>query len=40
MADYVVQLAGLRAQTPSAERRKVLGDAVAGVRFDGVLRLR
>jgi precorrin-2 dehydrogenase / sirohydrochlorin ferrochelatase len=40
MADYVEQLAGLRAQTPSAERRKVLGDAVAGVHFDGVLRLR
>ncbi|MEO6601972.1 MAG: NAD(P)-dependent oxidoreductase [Polyangiaceae bacterium] len=40
MADFVEQLAGLRAQTPSAERRKVLGDAVAGVRFDGVLRLR
>lgn len=39
MADFVEQLAGLRAQTPSAERRQVLGDAVAGVRFDGVLRL-
>jgi precorrin-2 dehydrogenase/sirohydrochlorin ferrochelatase len=39
MADFVEQLAGLRAQTPSAERRQVLGDAVLGVRFDGVLRL-
>jgi siroheme synthase-like protein len=39
MADFVEQLAGLRAQTPSAVRRQVLGDAVAGVRFDGVLRL-
>lgn len=40
MADFVEQLAGLRAQTPSAERRQVLGDAVAGVHFDGELRLR
>ncbi|MET0793376.1 MAG: NAD(P)-dependent oxidoreductase [Polyangiaceae bacterium] len=39
MADFVEQLAGLRAQTPSAERRRVLGDAVAGVRFEGELRL-
>ena len=39
MADFVEQLAGLRAQTPSTERRQVLGDAVSGVRFDGVLRL-
>ncbi len=40
MAEFVEQLAGLRAQTPSAERRQVLGDAVAGVHFDGELRLR
>ncbi len=40
MADFVEQLAGLRAQTPSAERRQVLGDAVSGVHFDGELRLR
>lgn len=39
MADFVEQLAGLRAQTPSAERRQVLGEAVAAVRFDGTLRL-
>jgi precorrin-2 dehydrogenase/sirohydrochlorin ferrochelatase len=37
MADFVENLAGLRAQTPSAERRQVLGDAVAGVRFEGTL---
>jgi siroheme synthase-like protein len=40
LADFVEQLAGLRAQTPSALRRQVLGEAVRGVRFDGVLRLR
>ena len=40
MADFVAQLAGLRAQTPSAERRQVLGDAVRDVHFDGELRLR
>jgi precorrin-2 dehydrogenase/sirohydrochlorin ferrochelatase len=39
MADFVEQLAGLRAQTPSAERRQVLGEAVRDVRFEGVLRL-
>jgi precorrin-2 dehydrogenase/sirohydrochlorin ferrochelatase len=39
MAAFVAQLAELRARTPSAERRRVLGTAVAGVRFNGELEL-
>jgi precorrin-2 dehydrogenase/sirohydrochlorin ferrochelatase len=37
MAEFVQSLAELRARTPSAERRRVLGEAVAGVRFSGEL---
>jgi precorrin-2 dehydrogenase/sirohydrochlorin ferrochelatase len=39
MAAFVAELAALRARTPSAERRAVLGAAVAGVRFSGELEL-
>ena len=39
MAAFVEALAELRARTPSAERRKVLGAAVAGVHFNGELEL-
>ncbi len=39
MADFVEKIAGLRARTPSAERRQVLGEAVAGVHFTGELAL-
>jgi precorrin-2 dehydrogenase / sirohydrochlorin ferrochelatase len=39
MAAFVEQLAELRARTPSAERRRVLGDAVSGVHFSGELEL-
>ncbi len=39
MSEFVEQLAALRARTPSAERRQVLGDAVAHVRFNGELEL-
>jgi siroheme synthase-like protein len=39
MADFVEKLASLRAQTPSAERRSVLGAAVSGVHFTGQLAL-
>jgi siroheme synthase-like protein len=39
MADFVDKLASLRAQTPSAERRRVLGAAVSGVHFTGQLAL-
>ena len=39
MADFIERLATLRAQTPSADRRKVLGEAVSSVRFDGKLEL-
>jgi precorrin-2 dehydrogenase/sirohydrochlorin ferrochelatase len=39
MATFVEELAELRARTPSAERRRVLGAAVAGVRFNGELEL-
>ena len=39
MADFVDKLAALRAQTPSAERRRVLGAAVSGVHFTGQLAL-
>ena len=39
MADFVEKLATLRSQTPSADRRRVLGSAVSGVRFTGELEL-
>ena len=39
MADFVDSLAALRNQTPSADRRRVLGDAVSGVHFSGDLQL-
>ena len=39
LAQFVDQLAALRQRTPSSERRKVLGDAVSGVRFSGELQL-
>jgi len=39
MSDFVAQLAELRARTPSADRRSVLGQAVRGVRFTGELLL-
>ncbi len=37
MAEFVEKLANLRARTPSAERRQVLGAAVAGVHLTGEL---
>jgi precorrin-2 dehydrogenase/sirohydrochlorin ferrochelatase len=40
MADFVERLAKLRAQTPSADRKRVLGAAVSGVRFTGELDLK
>ena len=39
MAEFVEKLAALRARTPSAERRKVLGAAVAAVRLTGEVTL-
>jgi precorrin-2 dehydrogenase / sirohydrochlorin ferrochelatase len=39
MTAFVDQLAELRARTPSAERRRVLGAAVSGVHFSGELEL-
>jgi precorrin-2 dehydrogenase/sirohydrochlorin ferrochelatase len=39
MSAFVEKLANLRQITPSSERRKVLGDAVAGVHFSGELKL-
>lgn len=39
MAEFVAELAELRARTASADRRSVLGAAVAGVRFTGELLL-
>jgi len=39
MSAFVDKLAALRQRTPSSERRKVLGDAVAGVHFSGKLEL-
>jgi siroheme synthase-like protein len=39
MATFVERLAELRRQTPSADRKKVLGDAVAEVRFRGKLEI-
>jgi precorrin-2 dehydrogenase/sirohydrochlorin ferrochelatase len=39
MANFVDELAALRAKTPSAQRRSVLGAAVSGVRFTGQLAL-
>jgi len=40
LAAFAGELAELRERTPSAERARVLGDAVAGVAFEGPLRLR
>lgn len=37
LAEFVERLARLRAATPSAERRRVLGDAVRDVRLEGRL---
>ncbi len=37
LAEFAERLARLRAATPSAERRRVLGDAVRGVRLEGRL---
>jgi len=39
MAEFVDKLAALRQITPSSERRKVLGEAVSGVRFSGEIEL-
>ena len=39
LADFVDKLAALRNQTASADRRRVLGDAVSSVRFSGELEL-
>jgi len=39
MSTFVEKLATLRQATPSQERKKVLGDAVAGVHFSGELKL-
>ena len=39
MAEFVEKLANLRARTPSAARREVLGAAVQGVHFTGELAL-
>jgi siroheme synthase-like protein len=39
LAAFAEQLAELRARTPSADRRAVLGAAVANVRFSGELEL-
>jgi precorrin-2 dehydrogenase/sirohydrochlorin ferrochelatase len=39
MSEFVDKLAALRQITPSSERRKVLGDAVASVHFSGELKL-
>ena len=39
LESFVDHMCQLRQKTPSAERRKVLGDAVAGVRFTGKLEL-
>ena len=38
-SEFVEKLAVLRQITPSSERRKVLGEAVAGVHFSGELKL-
>lgn len=40
MTTFVERLAELRRSTPSADRKKVLGDAVAEVRFTGKLEIR
>jgi precorrin-2 dehydrogenase len=39
LSAFVDRLAELRARTPSQERRRVLGAAVAGVRFSGEIEL-
>jgi siroheme synthase-like protein len=38
-SEFVEKLAALRQSTPSSERRRVLGEAVAGVHFSGELKL-
>jgi precorrin-2 dehydrogenase/sirohydrochlorin ferrochelatase len=38
-AQFVDKLAALRRSTPSSERKRVLGEAVAGVHFSGELKL-
>jgi precorrin-2 dehydrogenase / sirohydrochlorin ferrochelatase len=38
-AEFIDRLAALRAQTTSADRRRVLGAAVSGVHFTGELKL-
>lgn len=40
MAEFAAELAALREVTPSAERKRVLGEAVAGVHFTGELKVR
>jgi len=40
MAEFIEKLAELRARTPSADRRQVLGDAVSHVHFTGHLQLK
>jgi siroheme synthase (precorrin-2 oxidase/ferrochelatase) len=40
MSAFIAELAALRARTPSADRRQVLGAAVAEVHFTGELTLR
>jgi siroheme synthase-like protein len=40
LSDFADSLAALREVTASPDRARVLGDAVAGVHFDGKLRLR
>ena len=39
MSGYVERLAELRERTPSADRARVLGDAVKALRFEGRLRI-
>ena len=39
MSEFVEKLAALRQVTPSPERKRVLGQAVAGVHFSGELKL-
>jgi len=39
MGEFVEKLARLRQNTPSSQRRQVLGEAVSGVHFSGELKL-
>ncbi len=39
MSGYVERLAELRERTPSADRARVLGDAVKALCFEGRLRI-